>query len=141
MTCRKPTKARPQVNRGMRGRNTAIPNSSAAPSTLTTSTPTGKRNRHAPNFYGFESWVCAVSESQSIPAPKKLRTTNPVIAMIIQEDSTQPPPEEISFELPVVNPSHPLVRPFTNSPQIMIMPNMIGKSACVYLMQKTKSNG
>ena len=84
--------------------------------TSSPTTSTGKRNSCPPTYYGFESLVCLISESESVSAPKKQRTYNPLIATIIQEESTQQPPEETSFESPVVNPIEPGVCPLTNSP-------------------------
>ena len=78
------------------------------------STSTGKRNRQAPGYYGFERTVLSVSELEPVPASKKQETTNPVIETVIYECATQPPVNETGFELPVVSPSNPRVRPLSS---------------------------
>ena len=59
--------------------------------------------------------MCSVSESKSVPAPKKQKTTNPVIETVIQENATQPPLEDTNFELPVVSPPDPRTQPHSSS--------------------------
>ena len=66
-----------------------------------------KRNRRAPDCFGFESSVCSVSDDTAVPAPKRPRTTNLVIETIIQEEASQPPVVETSFDLPIVSPLAP----------------------------------
>ena len=81
--------------------------SSAASSTASPSTSKTKRNRRAPDYFGFESSVCSVSDDSAAPAPKRSKTAKPVIETIIQEDASQPPVVETSFDLPIVSPPAP----------------------------------
>ena len=80
---------------------------SAASSTTSTPASKAKRNRRTPDYFGFESSVCSVSDDAAVPAPKRPRTTNPVIETIIQEEASQPPVVETSFDLPIVSPPAP----------------------------------
>ena len=66
-----------------------------------------KRNRNGPDYFGFESSVCSVSDDSAAPAPKRTKTANPVIETIIQEEASQPPVAETSFELHNVSPPAP----------------------------------
>ena len=45
----------------------------------------------------------SVSDGSAVPAPKRPKTANPVIEAIIQEEASQPPVAETSFELPIVS--------------------------------------
>ena len=65
-----------------------------------------KKNRKAPDYFGFESSVCSISKD-SAPASKRHNASNPVIETVIQEEALQPSPIETSFELPVVSPPPP----------------------------------
>ena len=66
-----------------------------------------KRNRRAPDYFGFESSVCSVSDDSAAPAPKKQKSANPVIATVIQEEAAQPSVPETYYELQVVSPPAP----------------------------------
>ena len=66
-----------------------------------------ERKRNGPDYFGFESSVCSVSDDSASPAPKRPKTANPVIKTIIQEEASQPPVAETSFELPIVSPPAP----------------------------------
>ena len=114
MSSRKPKK--PQAKTSRSRQSSVTPNtsnaSSVAASSVTSSTtsPTtskSKRTRKAPDYFGFESSVCTVSDSDSVPAPKRHKQINPVIETVIQEEALQPPAAETSFELPVVGPPIP----------------------------------
>ena len=89
MSMRKPSKPRPSISRSQK--SSATPNTSVASSTSSPTTSKGKRNRRAPDYYGFQSSVCSVSDQKSIPMPKRAWTTNPVIETVIQAESSQPP--------------------------------------------------
>ena len=114
MSSRKPKK--PQTG-GKRSRqsstalNTSNDSSVAASSVASSSTsPTtsrSKRNRKAPSYFGFESSVCSVSDDSVAPAHKRSKTANPVIETIIQEEASQTPVVETSFDLPIVSPPAP----------------------------------
>ena len=117
MASRKPKK--PQAE-GKRSRNTSATlntsnASSVAASSVTssaTSLPSSrnKRTRRAPDYFGFESSVCSVSDDSAAAAPKKQNPANPVIATIIQEEAAQPSAPETYHELQVVSPPvHPPV--------------------------------
>ena len=73
-------------------------------------------NRKAPDYFGFESSVCSISDPETMPAPKRQRTNNPVIVTVIQEEALKPPTVETSFELPVVSPPDPRIRPLRTWP-------------------------
>ena len=115
MSSRKPKK--PQAG-GKRSRqsspalNTSNASSVAASSAQSSSTsPTtskSKRNRRAPEYFGFESSVCSVGDNSAAPALKRSRTANPVIETIIQEEASQPPVVKTSFDLLIVSPPAPL---------------------------------
>ena len=75
-------------------------------STASPSTSKFKINRKAPDYFGFESSVCSISED-SAPAPKRHEAINPVIETVIQEEALQPSAIETSFELPIVSPPPP----------------------------------
>ena len=81
--------------------------SSAASSTASTTTSKTKRNRRALDYFGFESSVCSVSDDSAAPAPERSKTANPVIETIIQEEASQPPVVETSFDQPIVSPPAP----------------------------------
>ena len=81
--------------------------SSAASSIASPSTSETKRNRRASDYSGFESSVCSVSDDSAVLAPKRPKTANPVIETIIQEEVSQPPVAETSFELLIVSPPAP----------------------------------
>ena len=57
-----------------------------------------------------------MSDSKSVPASKKPKTTNPVIETVIQEEATQPPFEDTNFELTAVSPQYPHIQPHSSSP-------------------------
>ena len=88
MTTRKPSK--PQTFTSRSRKPSATPNTSAASSTSSPTTSKGKRNRTAPQYYGFESSVCSGSDQESIPMPKRACTTNSVIETVIQEEASKP---------------------------------------------------
>ena len=75
--------------------------------TATPTTSMFKRTRKAPDYSGFESSGCSVSDNESIAAPKRQTQINPVIETVIQEEALQTPAAETSFELPVVSPPGP----------------------------------
>ena len=86
--------------------NTSNASSVAASSVISPSTSKTKIYRKAPDYFGFESSVCSISDD-SAPAPKRHKTANPIIETIIQEEALQPPATETNFELPVVSPPAP----------------------------------
>ena len=94
----------------------SIAASSAASSIASPTTSKGKRNRKAPDYFGFESLVCSVSDPETMPAPKRQTPSNPVIETIIQKEALLRPAFKVSFELPVVSPPDPRIRPLRNSP-------------------------
>ena len=49
-------------------------------------------------------------------ARTRRKTNNPVLKTVIQEKALQPPAIKSSFELPVVSPSDPRIRPLGTSP-------------------------
>ena len=51
-----------------------------------------------------------------MPAPKRQKPNNPVIETVIKEEALQPPSVETSFELPVVSPPGPRIRPLGTLP-------------------------
>ena len=81
--------------------------SSATSSIASPSTSKTKRNRRAPDYFDFESSVCSVSDDSAVLAPKTPKTANTVIETIIQEEASQPPVAETSFELPIGSPLAP----------------------------------
>ena len=95
MASRKPKK--PQVG-GKRSRNTSatlnasnassVAASSVTSSAASPSTSRNKRTRRAPDYFGFESSVCSVSDDSAAPAHKKQKPEKKVIATIIQRDSS-----------------------------------------------------
>ena len=111
MSSRKPKK--PQAG-GKRSRQSStalntsnassVAASSAASSTASPTSSKTRRNRRAPDYFGFESSVCSVSDDS---APKQSKTANPVIETIIQEEVSQRPVVETSFDLPIVSPPAP----------------------------------
>ena len=114
MSSRKPKKSQPGSNRSRKSSTTlntsnasSVAASSVTSSTASPSTSETKRNRRAPDYFGFENSVCSISD-ESAPAPKRQNTANPVIETIIQEEASQPPATETDFELPVVSPPAPL---------------------------------
>ena len=114
MASRKPKK--PQVG-SKRSRNTSatlnasnassVAASSVASSAASPSTSRNKRTRRAPDYFGFESSVCSVTDDSAAPAHKKQKLENPVIATIIQEEAAQPPAPATYYELQVVSPPAP----------------------------------
>ena len=114
MSARKPRK--PQAG-GQRSRHTSVSlntsnaSSVAAPSVTSSitspSTTSTKRNRRAPEYYGFESSVNSVSDDSTAPVSKKPKRTNPVIETILQEEATQPPVPDTDYELTIASPSAP----------------------------------
>ena len=110
----------------------------SAPSTLTPSTSTGKSTRRAPTYYGFEIFVCLVSESESILVLKRQRTKLTVIATIIQEEYAHPPTEVTNFELPMVSPPDPKSGQPPLPSRIMTFRTMNERSNCLYLTEKLK---
>ena len=111
MSSRKPRK--PQAG-GKRSRQSSsalntsnassVAASSIASSTTSPTTSKTKRNRRTPDYFGFESSVCLVSDDSAAPAPKRSKTANPVIETIIQEEASQLSVVETSFDLPIVSP-------------------------------------
>ena len=114
MSARKPRK--PQAG-GKRSRHTSVSlntsnaSSVAAPSVTSSipspSTTSTKRNRRAPEYYGFESSVNSVSDDSTAPVSKKPKRTNPVIETILQEEATQPPVPDTGYELTIASPPAP----------------------------------
>ena len=79
-------------------------------SLLLSTTPTSsnsKSARKAPDYFGFKSSVCTVSDIDSVPAPKRPKQINPVIKTVIQEEALLSPAAVTSFEMPVVSPPAP----------------------------------
>ena len=117
MNTRKPNKPQPLKTQG---RNSfATPNTSAASSVSTPSTSTGNRKWRTPDYYGFKSWVCSVSDLKSAPGWKRSWSISPVIETVIQEEASQPPVEETNFVLQEVSPPDSRFRPisiFNSSP-------------------------
>ena len=109
MSNRKSFKPQSLATRGRKA--TATPNTSTSSTSSTPSTSTGKRNRQAPDYCGFESSVCSVRDQETAPALKRQRTINPVIETVIPEEAPQTQVEETNFELPIVSPPDP-----TNTP-------------------------
>ena len=137
MSSRKPVK--PQTSKNPTRIMSATPNTSASSSTASPTTSKGKRNRKAPDYYGFESSVCSVSDPETMPAPKRPKPNNVSIEKVMQEEALQPPAVETSFELPIVSPPDPRIRPIGTSPtEHTIMLNMKGKSVGAFLMTKLK---
>ena len=111
MASRKPRK--PQAG-GKRSRNTSatlntsnassVAASSVTSSVASPSTSRNKRTRRAPDYFGFESSVCSISDDSAAPVPKKQKPANPVIETIIQEEAALPPVPDIHYELRVVSP-------------------------------------
>ena len=113
MASRKPRK--PQAgNKHSRTTSTTLNTSnassvaaSATSSVASPSTSHTKRNRRAPENYGFESSVCSLSDDSAAPVSKKQRPANPVIETIIQEEAAQPPVPDTDYELRAVSPPAP----------------------------------
>ena len=80
--------------------------SSVISSTASPSTSKAKRNRQAPDYFGWENSVCSISDD-SAPASKRQKSSNPVIETILQEEASQPPATETEFEHPVLSPPEP----------------------------------
>ena len=107
---------KPQVG-GKRSRTTSttlntsnassVAASSATSSAASPSTSRNKRTRRAPDYFGFESSVCSVSDDSAAPAHKKQKPENPVIATVLQEEAAQPPAPATYYELQVVSPPAP----------------------------------
>ena len=89
MFSRKPIK--PQTSTNRTRKSSATPNASAASSTASPPTWKGKRNRKAPDYYGFESSVCSISDQETMPTPKRTKPNNLVIETVIQEEALQSP--------------------------------------------------
>ena len=114
MASRKPKQ--PQVG-GKRSRNTSttlntsyassVAASSAASFAASPSTSRNKRTRRAPDYFGFESSLCSVSDDSAAPAHKKQKPENQVIAIVLQEEAAQPPAPATNYELRVVSPTAP----------------------------------
>ena len=114
MASRKPRK--PQAG-GKRSRNTSatlntsnassVAASSVTSSLASPSTSRNKRTRRAPDYFGFESSVCSISDDSAAPVSKKQKSTNPVIETIIQEEAAQPPVSDTHYELRIVSPPAP----------------------------------
>ena len=108
---------KPQAGRN-RSRQSSVTLNTSYASTVTassitssTASPTmskSKRTRKATDYFGFENSVCSVSDNDSVSQPKRHKSTNPVIELVIQEEALQPPVAGTSFELPVVSPPTPL---------------------------------
>ena len=81
--------------------------SSATSSVASPSTSLTMGNRRVPDYYGFESSVCSLSDDAAAPVSKKQRSANPVIETIIQEEAAQPPVPDTDYELQVVSPPAP----------------------------------
>ena len=64
---------------------TATPNTSPSSATSTPATSTGKINRRATDYYGFESSVGSVRDQKTAPAPKRQIKINPVIETVIKK--------------------------------------------------------
>ena len=114
MTARKPQKPQAGGKRSRQSSSTlnasnasSVAASSAASSTTSTPASKAKRNCRAKDYFGFGSSVCSVSDDAAVPAPKRPRTANTVIETIIQEEASQPPVVETSFDLPIVSPPAP----------------------------------
>ena len=114
MSSRKPQK--PQVGIFRSRESLATPNtsnalsiaaSSAASLTVNPITSKSKRTRKAPEYSGFESSVCSVSNPEPISALKLQKQNNLVIETVNQKEASQPPAVETSFELPVKSPPEP----------------------------------
>ena len=113
MSSRKPKKPQPGSNRSRKSSTTlntsnasSVAASSVTSSTASPSTSKTKRNRRAPDHFGLENSVCSISDV-SAPAPKRQKTANPVIEIIIHEEASQPPATETDCELPIVSPLAP----------------------------------
>ena len=117
LSSREPAKLQASTSRSRK--SSATPNTSAASSTPSPTTLNGKRTLRAPDYYGFESSVCSVRDQEPIPAPKRPRPTKPVIVTVIQEEASQPPLVETSFQLPIASPPDPRIQPIGNtSPEV-----------------------
>ena len=81
--------------------------SSVTSSVASPSTSRNKRTRRAPDYFGFESSVCSISDDSAATVPKKQKPANPVIETIIQEEAEQPPVPDTNYELRVVSLSAP----------------------------------
>ena len=64
--------------------------SSVTSSVASPSTSRNKRTRRAPDYFGFESSVCSISDDSAAPVSQKRKPTNPVIETITQEEAAQP---------------------------------------------------
>ena len=51
--------------------------------------------------------MCSVCGDSAVPAPKRPKTANPIIETTNQEEASQPPVADTSFELPIVSPPAP----------------------------------
>ena len=113
MSSCKPKKPQPGRNRSSKSSTnlntsnaSSIASSSVTSSTASLSTSKTKKNRRAPDYFGFENSVCSISDDPA-PASKRQKTANSVIETILQEEASQPPAAETEFELPVVSPPAP----------------------------------
>ena len=114
MSSRKHKKSQARRNRSRQSSVTlntsnasSVAASSVTSSTTSPSTSKSKRIRKAPDYFGFESSVCFVSDNDSVSVPKRQKTINPVIETVIQEEVPQPRVLDTSFELPGVSPPAP----------------------------------
>ena len=114
MTSRKPKKPQAERNRSRQSSITlntsnasSVAASSVTSSNASPSTSKSNRTRKAPDYFGFESSVCLVSQKDSVPVPMRHKSTNPVIETINQEEALQPHVLDTAFELPVVSPPAP----------------------------------
>ena len=134
--------AKPQPSTSRHRKSSATSSTSAASSTSGPSTSNGKRSCRAPDYYRFESSGRSVSDQNTAPITalisKQQWTTNPVIKTLIQEEATQLPLVETSFELPVVSPpeSDALQTPLRTTSTTLL--RMSGRSVWRFLAQWIK---
>ena len=114
MSSRKPLKRQASKSRSLK--SSARPNTTAASSISRPTTSNGKINCRTPDYYGFQSSVCSVSDQESIPAFKRPRPANPVIKTVIQEKASQPPLIETSFQLSILSPLDSRIQPIGTTP-------------------------
>ena len=96
MSSGKPKKPQTGTNRSRQSSTTlntsnasSVAASSVTSSIASRSTSKTKRNRKAPDYIGFESSVCSISDDFA-PASKNHKTANLVIETITQEEASQP---------------------------------------------------
>ena len=69
------------------------------------------------NIGGHKNWTSPSRQHNRALSSKLQRTENTDIARkFIKEENARPPAEESNFELPVLSPLDPRIRPATNSP-------------------------